>query len=177
MQKFSFTDDPGNGVIRHNLEPEMLIQVIYNREAPDLLIYEDCFELFEFRGNEIILKWLADYDELDAIEDYTHIRSILRRAFKWYKSKVFIEEKKKEPELFTTARYSLTLRIWRKGEEKKYDWLLYDKIFHLHMMWMAGNFNESQIIETLPEFESENILPQLLREAAEWLVAHHREKL
>lgn len=178
MQKFSF-DENNNSIIRHNLVPEMLIQIIYNREDPELNIMGDCFELFEFRGNEIILKWLVDEDELEEIEDYSHIRSILRRAWGWYKSNWFIKQKESEPGPIDTARYSLSFRLWAKNETKTHDWLLIDKIFLISIKWKEGKFNESQIVEQLPGFNSTNEmqLHTLMRQAGDWLVIHHKEKL
>ena len=178
MCKFSFTDDPGNRVIRHNLEPEMLIQVIYNREDAYLDLFNDCFELFEFRGNEIILKWLADDDELEEIEDFNHVRSILRRSWKWYRSQVYIEEFKPEHGPVETARYALSFRMWKTGENRTYDWVLTDKIFLINIFWLSHKFNESQRIEILPGSRlTPDNAAQLMREAGEWLVKHHSDKL
>lgn len=176
MQKFSFTTDEGNRIIRHNLAPEMLIQIIIN-DDDEYSIWGDCFELFEFRGNKIIVKWLADEDELEEIEDYTHIRSILRRAWQWYKSQVNIE--KKEPEIppVETARYHLSFHLSK--EQGKSRWELTDKLFNIRITWPQSKFNEEQKIEMLENYDHDNDiqLHTLMRQAAEWLMQHHKEKL
>lgn len=104
MQKFEFYDDVNNSLIKHNLEPKMLIQIILNRDDEDLEILEDCYEMFTFRGNEVIVKWLATEDELAEIENFAHIRSILRRAWNWFRNQKrgYIPELKQEPKQLPT---------------------------------------------------------------------------
>ena len=74
MSKFSFS--PNNDkIILHNLPPTMEIQVIFNDEA-DYDVNNDVYEVFYFIDNKIIVKWLADEDEMSKINDYSQIRRI-----------------------------------------------------------------------------------------------------
>lgn len=175
MQKFTFLDETKRH-IRHNLVPDMFIQIIIN-DDDDYEVWEDCFELFEFRGNKIIVKWLADEDELEAIEDYSHIRSILRRAWKWYKSQVTIEERVPDVAPMETARYRLSFNLSKDASQSR--WVLTDKLFYVEINWKQSDFNGSQKIKVLPGYDTvnDNQRHTLMRQAGEWLMQHHKEKL
>lgn len=172
MQKFTF-ENQEKTIIRHNIVPEFLIQVIMNREDDQLDLLNDCFEMFEFRGNEIILKWLATQEELEEIEDFSHIRSILRRAWQFYRSNVFIEKYEKEPVKFESDKYILQSRSDGKG------WVATDKINKIVISFDNRKFNETQQITLLEDFNHDNYmkLASYLQELAAWLSVNHSDKV
>ncbi|MGJ1499632.1 hypothetical protein ACR79R_20130 [Sphingobacterium spiritivorum] len=172
MNKFTFATE-GKQYIKHNLVPDMLIQVIFNREDDDLDIYNDVYDMIEFRGHEIIAKWV-DYDEdFHIVEDFSHIRSILRKALKWYKSQVHIERFTEEPAPMETDRYIIS------QTNDKLGWVCMDKDYGLMITWRDRMFNDTQEVESLGEIkENEMILfASLMRELADWLAINHSDKV
>jgi hypothetical protein len=103
MRKFTLCPN-SEKVILHNLAPEMTIQVIINDEE-EYDEYDDVFEAFEFMGNRIVVKWCADKNVISQFENYNLIRSILRRAWRWYRSQVYIEKKEFVPGAMEDKRH------------------------------------------------------------------------
>lgn len=172
MKKFEFATDD-KAYIRHNLEPDMLIQIIFNREDDDLDIWNDVFDMIEFRGHEIIAKWV-DYDEdFHVIEDFSHVRSILRKALKWYKSQVYIDRYTPEPAAMETDRYTLAQTADRDG------WVCLDKECGLMINWRDRLFNDTQQVENLGTLSPNDMMlfARVMREMADWLVINHGGKL
>ena len=171
MQKFSFLSETDR-VIYHNLPPEMEIQLIFNDED-EYDIWNDCFELFEFRGNKIVVKWLADEEELNEVEDFGQIRSILRRAWQWYKSQVYIEKKEYLAGPMEDDRYILD------NQQGTNDWLITDKDNLIVAFFENHKFIDTQRIVNLEDFTKEQIaiLPRILREMSDWLAKNHYDKI
>ncbi|MCY1520368.1 hypothetical protein D9M68_551430 [compost metagenome] len=173
MQKFEFTDETKQ-YIRHNLVPDMLIKIIFNRDDDDLDLFDDIFDLIEFRGHEIIAKWV-DYDEDEHdIDDFSHVRSILRKAIKWYKSQVYIE-RHTPPRQPTEAngRYALSQSADKSG------WVCLDADFGLLISWRDKAFNDTQQVENLGEINPDEMMAfaRVLREMGDWLSVNHRDKI
>ena len=169
--KFSF--DPQNeGIILHNLPPEMRIQIIINDSENYSL--EDVFEIFEFRGNKIVVKWLADDDEINECEDYGFIRSILRRAWNWYRSQVFIEKYTPPAGAMEDADY-----ILQPSKLQQNSWILTDKNNLISISFENHRFNDTQKITNLNDFSPSQIamLPTILRKMGDWLAENHRDKI
>ena len=173
MQKFTLSKDDDKFIL-HNLPPQILIQLIFNDED-EYSVFEDVYELFEFRGNKIVVKWYADNYEIEEIDDFSEIRSILRRAWKWYKSQVYIEqmhiirvEGDMEDERFKIENQSGTS-----------DWLITDKENLITIFFENHKFNDTQRIVELEDFTKERIcnLPRILREIGEWLSKNHYDKI
>lgn len=98
MHKFTFYNEE-KSIIRHNLVPEMLIEVIklqrqndYHRED---LTFDYIFDEKIIKGWHFVFRILNDEDFED-VEDFSHLRSILKRATKWYKAKIAMGEIKLE---------------------------------------------------------------------------------
>jgi hypothetical protein len=172
MQKFSF--DPQNeNFIRHNIEPEMLIQIIIN-DNEEYDVFEDVYELFEFRGNKIVVKWYADEDEVEEIEDFSHIRSILRRAWSWYKSQVYIKKKEFVAGVMEDESY-----ILEPAKLQSNSWILTDKQNLISIVFENRKFNETQKIVEFEDFNREQIenLARTLRLMGDWLAKNHSDKV
>lgn len=148
-----------------------MIQVIINDED-DYDVWEDIYELFEFRGNKIVVKWLADEYEIDECEDCGLIRSILRRAWSWYRSKVYIEKKEYQEGVWEDERFLL------QQHSNSTDWIVTDKENLITISFKNRRFNETQEIVELEDFPPENayMLPRILREIADWIAENHYKK-
>ena len=172
MQKFTFSEN-NDKIILHNLPPEMMIQVIFNDED-EYDVFEDVYELFEFRGNKIVVKRYSDTYKIDEMIDYQLVRNILRKAWKWYKSQVYIEKKMYEPGPLETDCYKLELQ---SGATDK--WLATDKEHLITIFFEQGKFNETQRIIPIEDFTQEQVatLPRILSKMADWLAVNHADKV
>lgn len=173
VKKFSFAEDLSGNFLRHNLSPEMLIQIILN-DDDEYNVHEDVFEVFEFRDNKIVVKWCADKAVISQFEDYSLIRSILRRAWGWYRSQVYIEKKGYLPGAMEDDRYKLELQ---PGITDK--WLMTDKHNLVTIFFEQGSFKESQRIVNFDNIKTNQLetLPRIIQELADWLVKNHRDKI
>lgn len=95
MNKFTF-HNADKSIIRHNLVPEMLIEVIklqrHNDYQSEDLTFNDIFDEKIIKGWHFVFKIMNDED----VEDYSYLRSILKRAAKWYQAKIAMGEIKLE---------------------------------------------------------------------------------
>jgi len=178
MNKFEFTNKEKTE-IRHNIVPDFLIEVIKLEKPNDykfgeLLFIDDVFDEI------IIIKgWHFVFKIKDVQFDISHLRSILKRAGKWYKSQVilgFIDlkkyEPKTEPEIFENEKY-----ILQKSENPNY-WVCTDKINFVVCKFENKKYNENQEFTTLENFDTKNYikLAKITSEMADWLRANHYEK-
>lgn len=93
MVKFEFINEE-KSIIRHNLVPELLIEVIRLQGLenyrsingnPDTIFFEFQIKKFTF---VLLLKDYVPYGN----EESFHIASIVKRAAKWYKAKILSNE-------------------------------------------------------------------------------------
>jgi len=167
MNKFEIIDA---NLIKHNFEPKMIIQVIFNDED-NYNVLQDIYELFYFRGNKIVVKWYND--NADELDDYSHIRSILRRAWAFYRSKIYIEKKEYIAGAMEDERYIL------QHSQKQNYWVLTDKEYGIVCIFEHKNFNENQqytILEDLPMPDVKE-LARVTREMGDWLGENHYDKI
>jgi len=173
VEKFSFTENLSRNFLRHNLPPEMLIQIIRN-DDDEYNVYDDLFEVFEFRDNKIVVKWCAEKNIRSQFNDYNLIRSILRRAWGWYRSQVYIEKKNYLSGATEDDKYKLELL-----PETTDKWLITDKHNHITIFFEQGSFKVSQRIVNIKETQTKKLemLPRILQELADWLVNNHKDKV
>lgn len=179
MNKYEFANKE-KSIIRHNLVPDMLIEVIRLHRPNDYhsfdLTLDDIFDENFIKGWHFVFRIINDSDFED-VEDFSHIRSILKRAGKWYQAKVAmgeIELKKYRPEpaIFEDELFKLM-----KSDRTNW-WLIAHKDSFIIIEFENGNFNDSQQISELslvrPDFMQ---MAKILRMAGEWLVINHPEKI
>ena len=172
MKKFSFSKD-NKKIILHNLEPKIMIQIIFNNEE-EYDEWADVFEHFEFRGNYIVVKWYEDPYEIEEIEDYRLIRSILRRAWGWYRNQMYIPARTFVPGPMETERYKLSLQ---EGTTDK--WIVTDKDNLLCILFDNSKFNDTQRCVLLVDYTAEQVamLPRYLSQIGDWLFENHSDKI
>ena len=94
MNKFIFHNKEKN-IIRHNLVPEMFIEIIKLHRHNDYqsadLTFHDIFDEKIIKGWHFVFRIINDKDFKD-VEDFKNIRSILKRAAKWYQAKIAMGE-------------------------------------------------------------------------------------
>jgi len=173
-QKFSFINENPKR-ISHNLDPMMTILVIQNDEE-EYDVLPDCYEQFEFLGNKFVIKWDIDPKELDDMEDevnYEHVRSILRRAWHYYKSHVRIEKRISPPGPDETDKYII------QDLEDDTGWICTDKMNKISMLWQDKDFNETQKVVPLEDFDAAKFMDiaKILREMTDWIAINHRDKV
>lgn len=158
-------------IILRQIKPQMEMLIIMNDDI-DYDVWNDVYELFYFRGNKIIIKWLATEEEIEAVDNFYYIRSNLKKAWHWYKSQVYIEAKKQQEGPDEDQRYQL-----RKLPNNI--WLLTDKEYLITIRWSHRQFNDTQEVVELEDISQENIrhIPTVLREMADWLVDNHPNKI
>jgi len=171
MEKFVFLKNDENFIL-HQLPPKILIQIILN-DSVEYDVFEDVYEMFEFRGNKILVKWYADEDEISEIEDFRLIRSILRRAWGFYKSKVFIDKREFIAGVMEDERFKI------ENQKDSEHWLVTDKDNLIVIFFENHRFNDTQRIVPIYEITQEQIkiLPRILREMSEWLAQNHYDKV
>lgn len=173
---FQFTDDEQH-TVRHT-PSGMVFQILLNPvDGRDYDAWNDTYQEFEFRGNKIIsLMVNADEYEPEPMPvGFQKIHAINRKAFKFFKSKVFIESYTRPDGEWETDRYLL------QQQENGKDWLLTDKDSLLVILWENKRFNETQKIIPLEDFETTgepfSLIPKILRAAADWLSENHPNKI
>lgn len=72
--------------IKHSLCPEKIIQVVVNPDPDELISWDGLFEKFSFNGYSFVFKWEDPFHP----EEYNLYKNVLKRAWKWYRSQVFI---------------------------------------------------------------------------------------
>lgn len=175
MKKFRLETAPnGATFVYHNLNPELKIQVVKNKDF-EYNELEDVYELFEFKGNIFAFVVVSSELDLNEIEDFSYIRSLLRKGWKWYKTQIYIEKYVKEGETREDERFVLQ-------ESKDFGWwVCTDKCNGIVIKFRDKLFNESQKVTTLEDFDITKIsisnIAKILREIGEWLTRHHSEKL
>lgn len=178
--KFSFWG-PDKIYIAHNFEPEMHLEIIKLPKPYDYASVgvglDDIFDEGMIRGWHFVFKvvWIADEDE---IEDYTHIRSIIRRAGKWYSSRVISGEIPLESYVAPEAEME-TERFKLQEHTKPGWWLVTDKQYKVCIEFRNGKFNETQRVVPLEDFNPDDfmLMSRIMREIGDWLSVEHREKV
>jgi hypothetical protein len=105
MQKFTFLN-PEKTLIQHNIDPKFEIEIIVN-DSNDYDKFNDCYDQFEFMYNDFVFKHNGTQDEIELIDDYRLIHSIIRRAWKYYRLNVHIERKVFVPGFTESLQYNL----------------------------------------------------------------------
>ncbi len=176
MKKFKIQKVASSGAtfILHNLEPRFKMQVIQNDNF-DYDKLNDVYDLFKFRGNVFALVITESEIDLDSVEDFSLIRSIIRRAFSFYRNQVYIEkyipEKRKEG-VFETEKYLL------KASEEPNHWLCVDKELKIVVKWKEHLFSETQEARDLEDLNlSVTEIAIAMREMGKWLRENHYNKV
>ena len=171
MQKFTFIN-PEKTLIKHNIDPKFEIEVIVN-DSNDYSKFNDCYEQFEFMGNDFVFKHNGTEDEIEIIEDFRLIRSILRRAWKFYRSNVEVIPKVFVPGKAETEQYKLDKSKDGNG------WVVADKINLIVVQWQDMQFNETQKLTLLEDFDTNNVsqLAKMLSQIGHWLAINHKDKI
>ncbi|MCQ4139225.1 hypothetical protein [Chryseobacterium sp. EO14] len=176
MNKYQF-ENKEKSIIRHNLVPEMLIEVIRlerpnDYDSTDINICNDIFDELPIKGWHFVFRVIND-EEFEDVEDFSHIRSIIKRAGKWYKAKVVIgeiplekyipKENPQEDEEFKLMKSDLP--DW---------WLVAHKDSGIIIEFREGNFNDTQKISELSEVQPSMMeIAYILRVSGEWLAINH----
>lgn len=172
LKKFEFLKE--FNIIRHNLEPRFILEVIKNNEE-EYDVWNDVYDLFEFRGNQFAFVILWSEIDLDEVKDFSLIRSVINRAWKWYKSQVHIEKYVPQDGAMEDERFLLQ-------ESKDLNWwICTDKINGIVIKFKHKMFNESQEVTTLEELDVNDIsvseVATIMREIGDWLNKNHSGKL
>lgn len=164
MKKFELE---GN-IIHYKLNPELKIRVVKNDDF-DYKKSGNIYEPFKFRGNSFVFLVL---NELDPNVNFNLINSILRRAFYWYKSQVYIEKyiPEKEKDNFETERYSL------KQSARPGWWICIDRKSKIAIKWKKRMLEETQEVTEVENLELET-RDNLLKEMKLWLNKNHNSKI
>ena len=173
VKKFSFAEDLCGNFLRHNLSPKMLIQIILNDED-EYNEHDDVVEVFKYRDNKIVVKWCAGTNVRSQFEDYRLVRSILRRAWGWYRSQVYIEKKRFLPCATEDDKYKLELL---PGTTDK--WLITDKRNLITFFFEQGKFKSSQRIVNVENIQPKQFetVPRIVHELTDWLENNHKDKV
>ena len=176
MNKFEFYNKE-KSIIKHNLVPEMLIEVIKLERPND---YEsediDIFDEKTIKGHHFVFRILGALQFHD-LEDYSHIRSILKRSAKWYQAKVVLGEiklKKYQPideNNFENEYFKLV-----KSDTPNW-WLVAHKESNIIIEFEQGDFNNSQKISELTPISDFMQIARILRETGDWLSVNHQNKI
>lgn len=176
MKKFTIKKVASSGAtyILHNLEPKLKIQVIRNDDF-EYDKEDDIYDLFEFRGNIFAFVVISSEIDLDEVDDFSLIRSIIRRSWAWYKKQVYIEKYVPEDGAMENERF-----ILQESETPNW-WICTDKINGVVIKFKHKMFNESQKVTALEDFDLEEVgvtgVARILREMADWLVENHSGKI
>lgn len=179
MNKYEFHNEE-KSMIRHNLVPNFLIEIIKlsrpnDYESEDIDIWSDIFDEKTIKGHHFVFKVLNE-EGFEDIEDYTQIRSILKRASKWYQAKVAIgfvtlEKYKPQPSIFEDDNFKLM-----KSDYFNW-WLVAHKESNIIIEFEQGDFNDSQRISELTPISNFMQVVRILREVGEWLAINHPNKI
>lgn len=178
MKKFTINQVASSGAtyIHHNLEPKLKIQVFQNKKI-DYDIWHSVFDIFTFKNNSFIFLVVESEINLDEIDDFTYIRSVLKRAWQWYKSQVYIKKyiPEKKESVMEDERFLL-----QESKELNY-WICTDKINKIVIKFKHKMFNQNQKVTPLEDFDFEKIgvtgIARILQEIGDWLNENHPEKL
>lgn len=179
MNKYTFHNKE-KSIIRHNLSPDMLIEVIRldlpkDCESADLS-FNDIFDENTIKGWHFVFK-IMNSEDFEEVEDYTRIRSILKRAGKWYQAKVAMGEIKLQK--YTPVTGSLEDEYFKlmKSDHPGW-WLLAHKESSVIIEFLECDFNNSQRVSDLsPSMPDRINYPYIMRICGEWLMLNHPEKL
>lgn len=179
MHKFTFYNEE-KSIIRHNLVPEMLIEVIKLQRQNDYqsedLTFDDIFDEKIIKGWHFVFRIINDRDFED-LEDFSHLRSILKRAAKWYQAKIAMGEIKlekftPEPGQFEDEYFKLV-----KSDKQNW-WLVAAKSTNIIIEFEEKRFNETQKISELTPYNLDMMsFARLMREVGEWLSINHNDKI
>ncbi|MFC5046884.1 hypothetical protein ACFSTE_10925 [Aquimarina hainanensis] len=169
MNKFTLQE--GGIFITHNIPPLLTIQIITN-DNDEYDKFNDLYDIFSFRGNQFVFLVVEADTDLEHIEDYSLYRSIIKRAFKWYKNQVYIERHEKK-RIFEDENYVL-----QRSEEMNH-WVCAAKKEGIVVIFQEGNFNETQKMVYLEDFPEPDVMTiaRQQRLIGEWLMLNHSEKL
>jgi hypothetical protein len=166
-----------NHTIRHK-PSGMIFKIILNPvDGEDYDSWNDTYQEFNFKGNYIISLMLnpEDYEPEPMPIGFQRIHAINRKAFMFYRSHVYIEKYEKPEGPWEDDRYLL------QQQENGTDWVLVDKENEIVFLWEHKRYNDTQEITTLndipPTTDMISVLPRLMREAGDWLVNNHSNKL
>lgn len=181
MKKFEFADE-SKALIIHNLDPKMLIRVLKlespnNYQSQDLT-FDDIFDEIFIRGWHFVFLLESSQIDLDEVEDFSHIRSILRRAGRWYKSQVVAGFIPLEKYTFEAGDDEDDIFKLMKGENP-HEWLVAHKEFDLIIEFQQGKFNETQKITNFGKLSENDFMKvtRILREIGDWLSINHIDKI
>lgn len=176
MHKFTFLNEE-KSIIRHNLVPEMLIEVIklqrHNDYQSEDLTFDDIFDEKIIKGWHFVFRIINDRDFED-VEDFSHLQSILKRASKWYQAKIAMGEIKlekftPEPGQFEDEFFKLV-----KSDIPNW-WLIAHKETAVIIEFEEKRFNETQKISKLTPYNFDVMsFARLMGEVGEWLSINHR---
>lgn len=177
MNKFTF-HNADKSIIRHNLVPEMLIEVIklfkpQDYESADINIWSDIFNEKMIKGNHFVFL-VINSDDFEDVEDFTQIQSILRGSAKWYQAMgamgiVKIDKAKTLPSIFEDENFKLV------QSDRDNWWLVAHKVTNIIIEFEEKKFNETQKISELTPTDLDMINhARLMREVGEWLAINHR---
>ena len=175
MSKFTFFNEE-KSIIRHNLVPVMLIEVIklqrHNDYQSEDLTFDDIFNEKTIKGWHFVFRILNDEDFED-VEDFSHIRSILKRSAKWYQAKIAMGEIKLEK--FTPIQSPFEDEFFKlvKSDIANW-WLVAHKETDIIIEFEEKRFNETQKISELTPIKFDLMsFTGLMREVGEWLAINH----
>ncbi len=177
MKKFEIEKVASNGAtyVIHNLEPSFKMLVIKN-DNHKYDKFGDVYELFQFRGNTFALvvdEATAPFN-FDDIQDFSHIRSIIKRAWRWYKSQTYIEKfiPKEKQGIIEDDKYLL------RQSNKPDHWVCFDKNTKIMIVWKDKLFNQTQEASDLEDLKlSVSEIALSIREMTDWLIKNHKNKL
>lgn len=166
----------GTTYILHNLEPKFKMQIIQNNNF-EYDTWNDIYDLFEFRGNKFVFVIVSSEIDLDKVDDFRQIRSIINRAWKWYRSQVHIEKYTPEDEESVMEDERFILQ-----ESKNTNWwVCTDKESKIVCEFKNEMFNDSQKVTPLEDFDFQKVgvtgIAKIIREMGDWLNENHAEKL
>jgi hypothetical protein len=175
MNKYEFHNEQ-KSIIRHSLVPEMLIEVIklqrHNDYQSEDLTFNDIFDEKIIKGWHFVFKIMNDED-FEEIEDFSHIRSILKRAAKWYQAKVVMGEITLEK--YTAESSHLEDEDFKlvRSDQPSW-WLVAHKESGIIIEFEENNFNDRQKISELTENQPSMMeVAYIMRFVGEWLVKKH----
>ncbi len=176
MKKFKLKDlskSTGEVFIFHKLIPELKIQVITNDNF-EYNKWDDVYDLFHYKNNEIAFVIVGAKEDLNEVSDYTPYQQVLKRAWKWYRSKVFIEENIETPPQVTEDNNYI---LQPSTDPDK--WICTDKLNGIVTTWQTGLFNSTQVITYLNDVAKPDVMTiaRQQRQLADWLIKYHKEKI
>ena len=176
MKKFELLDEK---TIRHNLVPELFIEVIkldrqndYNGKG---VSFDDIFNELLIKGWHFIFR-VKNAEDFEHLSEFSHILSILKRAGKWYKAQITIgnvalEKYKEEKSPYENDVFKL------QKSQKNNHWIATHKVANFVVEFEHKKFNETQKTTTIYDENNHTKVAKYLRELSEWLAVFHRDKI